>query len=109
LISGAPGWDFSVPDFRSSGERIYNLARAYCVREGIDRSKDRLPDRLMMDPLPGGPAEGMVNETEMIEMMKDAYYELRGWDKTNGIPLPEKLRQLNLEEIIPDLWPDYKG
>ena len=109
LISSATGWDFSVPDFRSSGERIYNLARAYCIREGIDRSKDRLPDRLMMDPLPGGPAEGMVNEPEMIEMMKDAYYELRGWDKTNGIPLPEKLRQLNLEEIIPDLWPDVGG
>jgi len=105
LISNATGWDFNVSDFRSSGERIYNLARAYCVREGIDRSKDRLPERLMADPLPGGPAEGMVNELETMEMMKDAYYGLRGWDKTTGIPLPEKLRQLSLEEIIPDLWP----
>jgi aldehyde:ferredoxin oxidoreductase len=36
--------------------------------------------------------------------MKDAYYEFRGWDKATGIPTPEKLRELELDELIADLW-----
>jgi aldehyde:ferredoxin oxidoreductase len=104
LISNATGWEFGVDDFRQGGERTYNLARAFCVREGMDREQDTLPDRLMEDPLPEGPAEGMVNESEAIEMMKDAYYQIRGWDKTTGIPTPEKLQELALDDLIQDLW-----
>jgi aldehyde:ferredoxin oxidoreductase len=37
-------------------------------------------------------------------MMKDAYYQRRGWDQLTGIPTPEKLRQLSLEWLIPELW-----
>jgi aldehyde:ferredoxin oxidoreductase len=70
----------------------------------MDREQDTLPDRLMEDPLPEGPAEGMVNESEAIEMMKDAYYQIRGWDKTTGIPTPEKLQELALDDLIQDLW-----
>ncbi len=29
--------------------------------------------------------------------MKDEYYELRGWDKSTGIPTKEKLAELGLE------------
>ena len=57
------------------------------------------------DPLPEGPAEGMVNDRETMEMMKDTYYELRGWDRATGIPTPEKLQSLALGDLIPDLWP----
>jgi len=104
LITNATGWDLSVHDFRKSGERIYNLMRAFCVREGITRDADVLPRRLMEDPLPEGPAEGMVIDKDTLEMMKDAYYELRGWDKKTGIPTPAKLRELELDDLIGDLW-----
>jgi len=104
LITNATGWDFGVDEFRKSGERIYNLMRLYCVREGINRDKDILPGRLLEDPLPSGPAEGMVIEREALESMKDAYYDYRGWDRATGIPAPEKLVELGLEELIPDLW-----
>ncbi len=104
LIANATGWEFGVQEFRKSGERIYNLVRAFCVREGIDRDRDLLPGRLMQDPLPSGPAEGMVIERDKLERMKDAYYEFRGWDLATGIPTPDKLRELGLEELIPDLW-----
>jgi aldehyde:ferredoxin oxidoreductase len=104
LISSATGWAYSVEEFRRSGERIYNLARAFCVREGFQREQDELPGRLMDDPLPNGPAQGMVNDRETMEMMKDAYYALRGWDSTTGTPTPEKLRELALDELISDLW-----
>jgi aldehyde:ferredoxin oxidoreductase len=63
-----------------------------------------LPERLTAQPIPEGPAAGMVNDPEMLELMKDAYYDLRGWDRDTGIPKQEKLRELDLEELIPDLW-----
>jgi aldehyde:ferredoxin oxidoreductase len=40
----------------------------------------------------------------MLELMKDAYYDFRGWDSATGIPTREKLRELDLESLIPDLW-----
>ena len=104
LISAATGWDFGVDEFRQCGERAYNLMRAYCVREGITREQDTLPGRLIADPLPDGPAQGMVIDRDTLEMMKDAYYELRGWDLATGIPAPGKLRELGLDELIADLW-----
>lgn len=104
LISHATGWEFTVDDFRTSGERAYNLMRATCVREGMTREQDTLPGRLMEDPLPSGPAEGMVIDRETLERMKDAYYASRGWDQRTGIPTPAKLRELGLDDLIADLW-----
>ena len=103
LISHATGWDFGVKDFRQAGERIYNLVRAYCVREGISRDNDMLPSRLLQEPLAEGPAEGMLVEQEMLERMKDAYYAFRGWEVTTGIPSAEKLAALDLADLFPEL------
>ncbi|MBW1784905.1 MAG: aldehyde ferredoxin oxidoreductase C-terminal domain-containing protein, partial [Deltaproteobacteria bacterium] len=100
LLTNATGWDMDVDDFRKSGERIYNLIRMFCVREGIDRGADTLPKRLMEDPLPEGPAKGMVIDQETLEMLKDAYYEYRGWDRETGKPTAEKLKDLGLGELI---------
>jgi len=36
------------------------------------------------------------------DFMLDEYYEARGWDK-NGIPTPEKLQELGLEDTVKDL------
>jgi aldehyde:ferredoxin oxidoreductase len=58
----------------------------------------------MEDPLPDGPAQGMVNDRQTMEMMKDAYYASRGWDSATGTPTPEKLRELALDDLVDDLW-----
>ena len=96
LINYALGWDMDVEEFRRAGERIYNLVRLYNQKAGMNRSHDTLPPRLMKDPLPDGPAEGMVIDEETLEMMKDAYYEFRDWDKATGNPSKRKLEELNL-------------
>lgn len=103
LISTATGWNFSVDEFRISGERIYNLIRAYCVREGLTRDQDKLPNRLLEDPLQDGPAQGMILEHNTIELLKDTYYKIRGWDRRTGIPTPEKLRKLDLSDLIEEI------
>jgi aldehyde:ferredoxin oxidoreductase len=104
LVRAATGWDFDLQEFRLCGDRLQTLARAYCVREGLRRDQDTLPGRLMVDPLPDGPAQGMLLERSSLEMMKDAYYELRGWEVATGIPTPAKLKELDLEDLIPQLW-----
>ncbi len=105
LIAAATGWNFEVDDFRKCGERIFNLMRGFCVREGITRRADTLPQRLMEDPLPDGPAKGMVMEKETLEMLKDSYYEIRGWDKETGKPTITRLKDLELHDLIKDFWP----
>ena len=104
LIATATGWDFGIDEFRKCGERIYNLMRAFCVREGITRKADILPKRLMEDPLPEGPAKGMTIDKDMLEMLKDAYYKIRGWDQETGKPTIEKLKELELDDLIQDMW-----
>jgi aldehyde:ferredoxin oxidoreductase len=104
LVRAATGWDFDLQEFRRCGDRLQTLARAYCTREGLRREQDTLPGRLMLDPLPDGPAQGMLLDRSSLEMMKDAYYELRGWDVVTGIPTPAKLIELELDDLIPQLW-----
>jgi len=96
LINYALGWDMDVDEFRRAGERIYNLIRLYNQKAGMDRSHDTLPPRLMKDPMPEGPAEGMVIDEETLEKMKDAYYGYRNWDIATGNPTQNKLEELNL-------------
>ncbi len=104
LIKCATGWeDFTADDFRKSGERIFNLVRVYCNREGIRRKDDVLPERLMKEPLPEGPAEGMIIDTDTLEMLKDAYYQYRGWNLKDGVPSVAKLQELGLDELIEDV------
>ncbi len=104
LVQAATGWDFTLDEFRKCGERLQTMARAYCAREGMRREHDLLPGRLMLDPLPDGHAQGMVLDRPSLEMLKDAYYELRGWDLATGVPTPAKLHELDLDYLIPQLW-----
>jgi aldehyde:ferredoxin oxidoreductase len=102
LISTLMGYEFSADDFRRTGERIYNLERAYILREGFTRKDDTLPPRLLEDPLPEGPAKGHVVN---LDILLDAYYKYRGWDD-QGRPTIEKLRELDIEWVA-DLIPAY--
>jgi aldehyde:ferredoxin oxidoreductase len=105
LVRAATGWDFDLDEFRKCGDRLQTMARAYCAREGMRREHDILPGRLMLDPLPDGPAQGMVLDRLSLEKMKDTYYELRGWDVATGVPTAAKLNELSLDQLIPWLWP----
>jgi aldehyde:ferredoxin oxidoreductase len=98
MIADCVGWDLTVSDFRKAGERVYNLARAFSVREGLTRADDTLPKRLLEDPLPEGAAEG--HRIERLDESLDAYYGCRGWDPKTGRPTADKLRDLGLGYVI---------
>ena len=79
--------------FYETGERIYNLTRLFNVREGLSRKDDYLPARMYE----GRKDTGWRLTKEDFERLLDTYYELRGWDR-NGIPTPERLRTLELQD-----------
>jgi aldehyde:ferredoxin oxidoreductase len=36
--------------------------------------------------------------------MLDIYYREMGWDRRTGKPVPDTLKKLGLDHIIPDMW-----
>ncbi len=102
LINAVTGWDLSLEDVERIGERIWNLERAFNVREGVRHDQDVLPYRVMHEPVPEGMHKGMHCPPEELQMMLDEYYALRGWT-AEGIPTREKLHSLSLASVVGDL------
>jgi aldehyde:ferredoxin oxidoreductase len=92
LLNAATGAQYDMEEFMRAGERIINAERLFLVRAGFSRKDDSLPPRIVQEPLPDGPAKGMVCH---LDEMLTAYYKLRGWNQ-DGIPTEEKLRELGL-------------
>ncbi len=89
------GMEIDAEGLKQIGERIYNLQRCYNTLHGITSADDVLPARFTEEPSPSGNAKGSVCH---IERMLPRYYELRGWDRENGVPLPETLERLALSD-----------
>jgi len=64
------------------------------------RQMDTLPERLLKEGMPVGPAKGKVVP---LAQMLDEYYKLRGFDVKTGTPKPEKLRELGLDKAAEDM------
>jgi aldehyde:ferredoxin oxidoreductase len=91
-----------MEDVERIGERIWNLERAFNVREGVQRSQDVLPYRVMHEPVLEGMHKGMYCPPEELNAMLDTYYALRGWT-SEGIPTREKLAALGLVSVVREL------
>jgi len=92
LLAAATGIDYSDEDLLRAGERIWNLERVWNTRAGVGAAEDRLPRRMLEDPIPSGPAAGEVNR--LPEMLPE-YYRVRGWTP-DGRPTPAKLAELGI-------------
>lgn len=77
-----------------AGSRVWNLEKLFNLREGIDSSHDKLPKRLLEEPIKNGPSKGHVHH---LDQLLPEYYKVRGWDE-NGVPKKETLKKLGLEE-----------
>ncbi len=91
LLSAVTGRELNSEEVMRIGERIYNLERLIMNMYGFDGKDDILPERLLKEPLPEGPAKGEVVD---LERLKEEYYKLRGW--VNGKPTEEKLKELEI-------------
>jgi len=91
-LKAATGIEISLDEMMEAGERIWNLERVFNLEAGLTGKDDRLPDRIIKEPMPSGPAKGKVVE---LDKMLPEYYSLRGWDN-EGVPTKEKLKELGL-------------
>jgi aldehyde:ferredoxin oxidoreductase len=103
LYSACTGWAITPQEIMRVGERIYNLMRAYIVREGLTRKDDDYPARFYNEPIPDGPTKGASLSRDTVAKELDAYYEVVGWDKETGIPTKGKLRELDLGYVADEL------
>ncbi len=86
------GREMTVDEFMKTGERIFNLKRLYNARLGISRKDDTLPFRSLTFKRVG---KGLTPHLPPLGEMLSEYYEYRGWSE-DGIPTPEKLKELGL-------------
>jgi len=91
------GLDYSNIELLKTSERGIALQRLINVRDGLSRKDDTLPPKMLQAAIIGGRAG--KSPVDFDNMLSD-YYKLRGWDE-NGIPTPETLQDLDLQDYIP--------
>ena len=95
LLNAATGTNWTVEQVLEIGDRIYNIERMFNKAAGMKPEDDRLPKRLLQDPIVNGPSKGMVSQ---LPITLPQYYEARGW--VNAFPTDETLKKLGLDECV---------
>ena len=92
MLETATGVSHSEEDLLTIGERTWNLERLFNIKAGFSGADDTLPQRMLKEPMPEGPAKGQV--CKLDEMLSE-YYNIRGWTH-KGTPTEAKLKSLEL-------------
>jgi aldehyde:ferredoxin oxidoreductase len=93
ILNTVTGWGATPDEMVTTAHRGLTLARLFNQREGFTRADDHLPPRFS-DPLP---KHAGLTEAEQAKIVTDYYVEL-GWDPATGVPTPETIRALEIEE-----------
>ena len=98
-MNAATGWDLSPDSYLKIGERILSLRKAFNMREGLLPADHQLSDRAIgKTPLDKGPLKGKT--IDMDNLMRE-FYDTVGWDLATGGPTPEKMKALEIDQLIP--------
>ncbi|MGV9204256.1 MAG: aldehyde ferredoxin oxidoreductase family protein [Promethearchaeia archaeon] len=90
FIKAVVGWDIeNIDEIVKTGQRIQTLRQAFNIREGIDLTKNDIPERTY----DADPKEDFSGYCEQI-----------GWNPENGYPLEETLEELDLGYVKKDLY-----
>jgi aldehyde:ferredoxin oxidoreductase len=96
-VNGITGWDMDAGELMTAGERIFNLKKIYNLACGLTSKDDTLPQRILREPRGAG---GSADTLPDLEGQLREYYTERGWTE-EGVPLPEKIASLGLEDFYP--------
>ncbi|WP_028307800.1 aldehyde ferredoxin oxidoreductase family protein [Desulfitibacter alkalitolerans] len=86
------GQEMTEQEILLNVERIINMERMFNVKNGFSRKDDTLPKRFTEETMSCGESKGQVVD---LDTMLSDYYSIMGWDE-DGIPTPEKLKELEL-------------
>ncbi len=95
LLNAATGTNWTADQVLEIGDRIYNIERMFNKAAGMKPEDDRLPKRLVEEPVVNGPSKGMVSQ---LPLTLPQYYAARGW--VNAFPTDETLKKLGLDECV---------
>jgi aldehyde:ferredoxin oxidoreductase len=98
IVRVTTGFDFTLKDLLSCGERTWLLKRGLGNMMGVTTKDDRLPKRILT-PLEEGGAAGSVPD---VEKLLREYYEIRGLNE-KGKPKKEVLIKAGLDELAKKL------
>jgi len=93
------GFQLEEEWWNAVGERVFNLERAFNVRQGLRKRDDLRILPRYLTPMPEGPGKGRAIKVETLTALMEQYYRARGWEVESGIPTGEKLRALGLESV----------
>ncbi len=102
MFAAATGVEMDGKEMLRAAERVYNVERAFLVREGVRRADDYPPERELTEPLPPGPwprMPGSVIDRVQYDGLLTAYYRAHGWDERDGVPLKSTLEALRLQDV----------
>lgn len=95
IISAVTGWETGVVEQMQVAERILTAARLFNIREGFGIKDDILPERFFQPKTDGALSDKPIDRKK-FEQARRYYYTLMGWDPDTGVPLPERLEELNI-------------
>ena len=95
VIAGITGWETTVEDVLTWGERGATLARVFNTREGFTASDDALPKRFFKEFRNDASSTGKPLDVDELRNAVLGYYHTMGWD-TDGIPTAERLEKLGV-------------
>jgi aldehyde:ferredoxin oxidoreductase len=103
MVKAVTGWDVTIDELLTLGERRLNMMRLFNAREGINRNRDKLPEKFYRKPLKGGPTDGWKIDKSEYEAALEEYYRQAGWETESGTPTRQTLDRLGLEWVANDL------
>lgn len=102
LFRYATGMNISDDEIFKAAERVVAIERAHWNRDGSARQDDIHIDRYYDEPVVDGPFKGLKIDRKEWTWAQSEYYRLHNWDD-DGFITPEKAKDLDIEEIIPDM------
>ncbi|MCX5904077.1 MAG: aldehyde ferredoxin oxidoreductase family protein, partial [Proteobacteria bacterium] len=71
MLETCTGAGYTAENVLLAGERIWNMERLFNLKAGITKADDTLPPRFLKEPMPEGPAKGLVSN---LDKMLPLYY-----------------------------------
>ncbi len=97
FLNAVTGWDKTMEEYLTIGERIHTIRHAFNIREGYNPLEQKYSPRIFGDkPLEKGPTKGMTVD---VKTMLNEYLAEMGWDEKTTKPSKESLLALGMVDV----------
>jgi aldehyde:ferredoxin oxidoreductase len=103
FLNALTGWDATLEEVLTTGERVANMRQAFNLREGLNPLEYTVSGRLVgKPPLEAGPLAGVTIDQDAVNR---EFLEAMDWDLETTKPSKKKLLELGLDDVARELWP----